>query len=189
MPQSKGKGRGKPRKISWVMVPRGMPGAGTVEVRRLSLTGAMTTTAAGTFAKNIAAATAGWGLSSTTEWSSYSARFTEYRVLAIKVTVVPYTVSASSEASMVLSTDRSGAVGAPANLNVCWAGTAPRVFFTGQVKPGSYEAKAIDLEDQDYSPVGTIISTFSVQAFATGPVSTQLFGAYVEYLVEFKGPQ
>jgi hypothetical protein len=129
-------------------------------------------------------------VTTSTEWSSLSARWSEARVLQIKVhyadTVYPPNVNA-----IVFSTDRAGVSGAPTSTVNCWSGDNAKVFNTDVQSVGlpKYSARAIDLEDQDFSAVGAMTATFAIRAASQGPtaVVATIGFMFVEYLVEFRG--
>jgi hypothetical protein len=152
--------------------------------------------------KTIAATTAGYNFSptdvraSSTEWSSIAALYSQYRVLAIRLNFIGdninYTATNSPHVQYLLcGTDRSGSTSAGASANAVWALDQPKVFNIQTVTPVpiTYEAKAIDLEDQNYVASSSNQTSFSIPVWlstnwASGSISLFVF---VEAMVEFKG--
>jgi hypothetical protein len=172
----------------WVDVPRGLPGPGVREVRRLSVVSGLASNGAGLAAATIRP-TGTAGLATTTEWASYISRWTEFRTLALRITALQVSASAATESYGVFATDRSGALAVPTTQAAVLALAAPKFLSSTMVKPFVYEARAIDLEDQLFSPVGTIVNNFAVQVAIVGALSSTLYNLMVEWLVEFKGSQ
>ncbi len=129
---------------------------------------------------------------SAAEWGSFAARYQQYRVIAIKVGVIPNNQASQSSTNyisyVVFSTDRSGTSGTPTSAASIFSGDAPKVYnldYTGMAVP-SYQAKAIDLEDQNYTSVATNQTSFQVLGTLQGNGSAPCT-VLVEWMVEFKG--
>jgi hypothetical protein len=163
------------------------------EFRRMTVTGPLTTNAAGlaTFPVNVA-----YLRSNSTEWASYAARFTEYRLLKIRVHLTQSVYTGPGNANntnFVIYTDRSGILAGATTSNAAYAYSGARAFnvpFTGH-SPITYSDSAIDLEDQLYTAVGTSSVDFAVVIFYlnASQVSQTVMQFYIEFMVEFKGTQ
>ncbi len=173
-------------KASWVQLLGVSANPGAHEVRRLTAPATNITTSAGgtAFGRILSSAAI-----SATEWASYAARYTEARVLAMRFHVVAAAGSAITSDRIILSTDRSGILAAPASEQAVWAQTAPKIFIDAMVVPGVYEVRATDLEDQLFDAVTTMTNRFGIQYAAFGTASTTIFSLLPEYMVEFRGPQ
>jgi len=178
-------------KASWVTLAQLSRNPGATEIRRCtSVPGVLSTTASAVLFGRVLSNAA----TSSTEWANYAVRYVEARVLAVRLNFLPFGTS-SAAAPMdvvagVIATDRSGALSTPTSWGQVWALADPRPFTDQMVKPFTYQAQAIDLEDQDYQPVGALGATFSVLYAVSAQVgnSACLFLA-TDFLVEFKGPQ
>lgn len=198
--QAKSKGdRGNP-KWSWTQLSGVRSSANSRETRRLTswTNTVMTTGAGGAFAAGPIVANN--GASSATEWSSFAARFTEARVLAVRVTLFPRYpqgyfaaatgATAAAQGQVVLVSDRSGQ--APALTSMGQA-----VAFAGVIRPTSekvsLEVRATDLEDQLFTATtGAITLNFRIltgcQNIAAG-VAVAHYDMLSEWMVEFQSPQ
>ncbi len=130
-------------------------------------------------------------VTSAAEWSSYASRFTECRVLGIKISFAGTPVTAGTGAPlMFVGTDRSGSVAAGLSPAATAQLDAVKVFNTSNTSmtPMSYQAKALDLEDQLFTPVGSASTTKNYSIHATNQAAVA-FNCLVEFLVEFKGHQ
>jgi len=126
------------------------------------------------------------------EWPSMAAVYVQYRVIEIRITLCPFTTAGQADGILVMGTDRSGALAAITTVTAAWGLTMPKVFSLRTLtKPAQYTAKAIDLEDQDYTPVGAPVPLFSIQysLAASGLVSVPALFRLNEFVVEFKGTQ
>jgi len=163
-----------------------MPRSGSrSEVRRISYVQNQSLTAATYAVATLSPATM---RSNGIEWSSYAARYQEYRVLQIKVH--PSNALGTVQTDMIFATDRSGAMTAPSTVGAMWATQSPKLVnleYTTTSFP-SYSARGTDLEDQDYVPISTNQVSFQIFAALTAPsASTTTVALFVEFLVEFKG--
>jgi hypothetical protein len=178
---------------SWTALVRVIGKEGASEIRRCSAILPLSTDGTGFAKLAIGAGTV--RTNPATEWASYAARFQEYRVLAMKVSLVVGALGANpvNELDFVIfSTDRSGALTVPASGGANWANDNPKVFngVSTDRRLLEYEARAIDLEDQDFSPVGTTITNFAIFLTASGSVSiTGVATLFCEWMVEFRGTQ
>jgi hypothetical protein len=167
-------------------------------VRRLSqAVGVQTTSATGTLFVRIQSS----ACANAIEWSNLAAIYVQYRVIEIIVTLIPLqpfalsagvNTAALGQGVVIAGTDRSGVLAVLSSYATVWGLTNPKAFTTQTIKPIRYRAKAIDLEDQNFTAVGAPQSLFSVQyALNFNPVSTTLPALYQlnEFVVEFKGAQ
>jgi len=119
------------------------------------------------------------------EWANLTAVYAQFRVLSIKLWLTPFT---AAQWTGVVGTDRSGALAPATTIAYIWGLQAPRLIVDQMTKPFSYEARAIDLEDQLFVPVGAPVAHFAIQLGVTTASATSNFAFYwVEYMVEFKG--
>jgi hypothetical protein len=92
----------------------------------------------------------------------------------------------------MVGTDRSGVLTAPTTLNQVQQ-LQNVVYHSGNVatpKLLTYEARALDIEDQDYIAIGvTTTSRYAIWLGNSGPIGgTGNVGQYsIEFAVEFKG--
>jgi hypothetical protein len=131
---------------------------------------------------------------STTEWASYAARWTEARVLELRLSFLPFGASVAANpndaAAAVVAADRSGALAVPTTFGQVWALADPTLFTDQMVKPTRYSVRAIDLEDQDFQPVTSLAATFAAQyAASSASASSTILFLSTDFLVEFKGTQ
>lgn len=190
-----GKGKkhngGKLSKANWTQLSIGNAmSAGARILRRLSSAiGVVTTSATGTYFARVQSSAA----ANAAEWANLAAVYVQYRTIEIRVTVVPQqtsTVTAPySQAVLVFGTDRGGIAGVPSSYATIWGLQAPKVHTFQMVKPAVYSARAIDLEDQDFTPCSAPVSLFAVQFGINMPtaISTGIAFVLYDYVVEFKG--
>jgi len=147
----------------------GAMGQGQRVLRRLSqVVGTVVTTAGGLAGIRVLDSQA----ANAAEWSSMASVYVQYRVLAIRVYLQSFLLpaTAGTDLPVFLGTDRSGALASPGSVPIVWALHNPKVFKlnNSDKKPISYEARAIDLEDQLYTPVGAPVPRFAIQALIVG---------------------
>lgn len=156
------------------------------EFRRFSGTSTMTGGGTGFASSNISSTIL---RASTTEWAQYALRWTEYRIIRIKVHFVPYT---GNVYQLVMFVDRSG-VASISTMSAAWASNGAKIYngTNNTMKCAVMSGLAQDLEEQNFAPVGTNSTTFSVQVACQGFTAAVLpLGAlYYEFMVEFKGSQ
>jgi len=157
--------------------------AGQSLVRRLTFVGT-STTAAGTRLRTT-------DVTSCQEWSSASAIYSEYRVLSIKAHVVARSsqvpASPGQGSFIVTGIDRSGALAVPATAQAAFGlqnAKAHAIAQSGTIKTVTVEARAVDLEDQLFSPVTAAPANFAVQWYNATPNTADYL---VEFMVEFRG--
>jgi hypothetical protein len=163
---------------------------GSREIRRLTYSGQLTANGAGFVGANFNAA---YVRANAVEWANYAARFTEYRLLGTRVHITqPFVVATGLEGgSVIMSTDESGAATTPTSLQLAWQQGNAKVFNLDQTtpKPITYSARAVDLEDQDFTPVGISATTFQIFLAVNGGVSSIVCQFFIEFSVEFRSPQ
>jgi hypothetical protein len=191
-----GKGKkhngGKMSKANWTQLSIGNSmAAGARILRRLSqAAGVLTTSATGTyFYRALSSAVA-----NAAEWANLAAVYVQYRTLEIRLTIVPLGSTTSvnpAQTVLIFGTDRAGTLAVPTSYATVWGLQAPKVHTLQCVKPCVYSARAIDLEDQDFTPVASPVSLFAVQFAMNNPgtLSTGLAYLLIDYVVEFKGNQ
>jgi hypothetical protein len=191
-----GKGKkhkgGKLAKANWTQLSLGNAMAASARIlRRLSqAVGVLTTSATGTYFARVQSS----AVANAVEWSNLAAVYVQYRTIEIRVTIVVLgstTSVAAQQSLLVFGTDRSGILAAPSSYATVWGLQAPKVHTLQCVKPCVYTARAIDLEDQDFTPVGAPVSMFAVHMAINnaGTLSTGIAYALYDYVVEFKGNQ
>jgi hypothetical protein len=192
-----GKGKkhngGKLSKANWTQLSMGNSmAAGARILRRLSQAfGVITTSATGTLFQRVNSS----AVANCAEWSNLAAVYVQYRTIELRLTLVPLQSSTAvepySQGVLIFGTDRSGTLATLSSYASVWGLTAPKVHTFQMVKPAVYTARAIDLEDQDYTPVAAPVSQFSVQFGINAPnvLSTGVAFLLLDYVVEFKGNQ
>jgi len=183
---AKGKNQGQPKRqlAKWTQLGALPQRVGASIVRRLTISAAaVTLSAGGQFALRQQDST----VANAQEWANISAIYSQYRVLAMRIHVVPAFSSAAYAMHGVVGTDRSGAAAVPGTLGAVWGLQSPKIFLESMTKPFSYEARGIDLEDQLFTPVGAPTPRFALQMVINGPATTQVAYYYVDFMVEFKG--
>jgi len=185
----KNKQKSKQKLVSWTSLTSVNVKPNTSETRRMTYVSSVVLTAA-TF--NTQSFTCASVRSTCTEWASYSPRWSEYRILAMKVHVSSIPTTPASSTTVMCATDRSGVgpntLATPAAF---LASTNVKIFEADHTdkKLITYEARAIDLEDQDFTPVNTNSTAFSIYValHAGAAVSTGTL-IYFEAMVQFRGP-
>jgi len=156
------------------------------EVRRLSIPFAISTSGGGIY-------TGAFGptfiRTNCTEWASYAARYQEYRVLAIKVAIAE-SDNSNAGAYIIWSTDRSGGASVPSTAAAAFASAGAKVMDPNSTQKtfSSYQARATDIEDQNFSSVGINATSFQIFLYLNNG-ATKTYTAFVEAAVEFRGPQ
>jgi len=169
----------------------------TSEIRRLTL--AFTTMSSGGSLTGSATVLTS-GVTSATEWANYSARWTQARVLSLRIRIVPVPLvgtvasgvpTTTQPSYIVIGTDRSGALSSGTiAATQALAAVKYAMFNIASPKLITYEAQASDFEDQNFDPVGSMVSRFGIQMSWIGPSASVAVGAYaVEYGVQFRGPR
>lgn len=171
-------------------------GMGMQVVKRMTYNTACTTAAGGALAFTLDSSAVN---ASATEWSSYSARYLDYRVLRMVVTFVPYYVSngavgtAYEKFTGVLVAYDPSATFSIASIAAVWA------LEKCQIKPitkqWSATFQATEREHMLYNPTNAVIpaanrfrAVFATPgSILTGPATYGTF--YVEWIVEFRGAQ
>jgi hypothetical protein len=127
------------------------------------------------------------------EWAFYAARFTEYRILGVRIhaTDTPVAGVVNSQGPLLIATDNSGSATPPTTVALIWGMAKPKVFNIDQTTPKGieYSARAIDLEDMNFTPVGTAASTFQVFVFGSSGATTNIAYLFIEWAVEFRSTQ
>jgi len=127
------------------------------------------------------------------EWASYAARWTQYRMLQIRLCFTLWQMVAGVTPTFVndlgvVATDRSGILALPTTIGAVFGMAGAKAFLMLPTSvPCRYVARAIDLEDQNYTPVSVSSTAFQVFV-ATSTVSPSTVLA-IEFMVEFKGSQ
>jgi len=166
----------------WLRI-KGPGGPSTIVRRMTNVVSISSSSSASTLIKS-------GGVTSAIEWSSVTAAWQEYRVLAIRLqlsTVSFSTSSATQVGDWVVGTDKSASLAAQTSGGV-FALENAKVFDTTATVPklAVYEARATDLEDQLFNPVTTTASTFTIHVIQATGVALAI---YVEYAVELRGAQ
>jgi hypothetical protein len=135
------------------------------------------------------------------EWANLAAIYVQYRVIEIIITLVPFQSSAYAagvnsnvpgQGIVIAGTDRSGTLAVATSYAALWGLNNPKAYTTQTIKPMRYKARAIDLEDQDFTPVGSPVSLFSIQYglnFVGVTAAVPCLYQLNEFVVEFKGAQ
>ncbi len=186
------------RLASWTSLTRVNTRSDLTETVRLSSNSALSSVGASILTRYLSASQA----SSCPDWASFAARFTEYRVLALRIHYFPAfpdanpttaafaaPTTAVTHGVLAVGTDRSAALAAPASFGAVSQLAAVKYHWTA--RPWVYEARAIDFEDQQFTPVTTTTNYFSVQVASRGTLNsgTTYGDICVEAMVQFKGRQ
>jgi len=122
------------------------------------------------------------------EWSGLlNQLYTEARVIAMRVHfAVP--ASQTTFGYVLAGTDRSGALAVATLASQVFALQNAKLwnFPSGNKESISYEAKALDLEDQNFSAVSSMASSFAIQWLNS---TNSSIATFTEFLVEFRGNQ
>lgn len=143
-------------------------------VKRFSLPGIVTGTG---FSNRFLSS--GWTASS--EYA-LTAVYQQARVLSMRISICPPGISVP----LTCGTDRTGSQAAGAALAVVWAMQNAKAFNGGLASKSliTYEARATDLEDQVFDPIGSPTPRFAVHVVqATGGNIT----CFLEWAVELRG--
>lgn len=191
--QKKGKrGGGITKSYSWKQLVNRMDGADASVIRKVNFVGTATTSAAGfsvTQGSCSAMRTLGF------EWANLAALYQEYRLLATRIQFTPgapqaVVAPAVDISSVCFATDRSGALSAPTNVVTAMTLDDFHVYngqYSGKA-PWSATARATDLQNQLFTPVGTTAVTFLLYGVITGDFSVaNIAQVFVEWIAEFKG--
>jgi len=184
------------RKADWTVLAGPPNRQNSVDIRRLTLPWTVATNVGGVLVLLLPSTL----VTTANEWASFSARFTLYRVLAMRlrfqfmpvvVTVAAGVPTATAPSLAVVGTDRSGSLAAPASPSAV-SQLQNVKYHSGTVsspKLLTYEARAVDLEDQDYISTTTSAARYAIIVGYQGPLAgVTNVGLYtIEFAVEFKG--
>jgi len=190
--ERKGKGKKDKQVLRSLIRSAGVSTGRASEVRRISYLTTVPAGAGGAFAVVTFSTSA---VAAATEWSSYSARYVEYRVLSLRVRGYPrYPVGAggppTADGLLSIGEDRSGMIGVPGSQAAIFALLNARLMPTS--KKWSVEMRATDLEDQNFTPIGSTAALYRIFVGCSnvaGSAATVFYDASVEMMVEFRGPQ
>ncbi len=147
-------------------------------IRRLTLAAASVAASTGFTVKATDVASA-------QEWSDLSPLFATFRVLAIRLSLLP---NAGTTDHMTIGADLSGGLSSPANSSAVWGLVRCKQFIPSTTSPWAptYELKACLPEHFLFAATSTptAFSNYSVQGFNA---SSNQFNYYVEFMVEFQG--
>lgn len=131
-------------------------------------------------------------VTSATEWTSLSSRFTEYRVLRMDVHVAPFSLPTTSDGAITLGTDQSG-VSSYSTVASIWALGSSKSYNLSNTDKSliTHSAHAQDLEELNYSSTSSSPgSNYSIWMAVNYPTaftaSLTVAALYIEYAVEFK---
>lgn len=180
--KNKNKNKGAPGK-GWIS-KRGFGNqADASEFRRITIYSTLTTNAGSFVNLNVNSSV----IRTSPEWASYSARWTEYRIIRIK----SHIDLNSNATQCVTFIDRTGAASITTMVQA-WSSNGSKVINTGATmnKLPSVTGVADDLEEQLFTATGSNAATFSNQISAVSSGASQgIGGVYSEALVEFRGAQ
>ncbi len=127
----------------------------------------------------------------TIEWASWAARFREYRVLAVRIEYMPYSVvnlSTIAGAPLFVAENKAAAIGTPTSYNQILSLARSRVFHV--FKPWSYVIRADDYTDLDMGGTASPSSEFSLLFFADSLSNSILYGRLaLTWVVQFSTTQ
>jgi len=184
--------KGRKNKGEVVPLPRDRFGGDTI-IRRCTFPFAITSSGGGVVATIVISS----GISTTpaTEFASISARYTTYRVLAIKMTYVPRivvntTTAAAVVGPLIVGYDPSGLLAAPTTYS---AALALRSKVMCSFKPWKATIKASEEDHLLWTESAvTIPTTNRFQMLITGlnqPTSATIGDLFIEYTAEWRGAQ
>jgi hypothetical protein len=139
------------------------------------------------------------GLSATTEFASYAARWQMFRVSGCRLTFMPRypqfgtssTAASQPDGVLCLADDRDGDTPNPTSIAGLWAWSNAKLYTWD--KKFTYDYRPDDFEDSPWYPViGSIPQLWRIVAGISNPatlLSVVIFDVFVEYAVEFKGTQ
>jgi hypothetical protein len=110
--------------------------------------------------------------------------------MAAVATVASGAATTATTSLITIGTDRSGQGGFSSHAQVqALAAVKYYLYNTSSPKVVTYEARATDFEDQNYSAIAGIAATYAIVFYAQSSI-TGANGQYcVEFAVEFKGPK
>ncbi len=171
-------------------------GLGTSTLKRMTVTGAATSSAAGVITFSFPSSLV--QSNPFTEWNTFSARYLDYRVLRLKVTYSPlyvvntsFTAATGNAGPIIMWSDPSGQLSGPVTPAGAWAVEGAKIFSL--YKQWSYVMQASQREHLLFTMIGTPIvaaNRFQMGGFATGLTISTTFGTfYYEAIVELRGSQ
>ncbi len=116
------------------------------------------------------------------EWAQLSARFSEFRVLGMRV----YVRNNGSNGTLIYSVDRSGVLGAPGSATAAWQQAGAKLVQTNNSmsSPARLEALATDLEDYNFQPIASPSNVFAISMYNDSAAAVIY---YVEFAAELRG--
>jgi hypothetical protein len=178
-------GRRPDNLINW---ETGIGNANANEVRRLTYT-AIAVTVGGLYT---AAFNSTYMRANAYEWTEYEDRYAEYRVLAIRLRAMGTEAANPTPATQIMCDDRLGTlalVNSSDHFACCNAQPFPVYVSTPRMPV--HEVHALDLEDFNFGSTGAANDRFAllwhVDTHSAEDQVDLVF--FVEWLVEFKGPQ
>jgi len=127
----------------------------------------------------------------TIEWASWAARFREYRVLAVRVEYMPYSLvnlSTIAGAPLFVAENKAAAIGTPTSYNQIFSLARSKVHHI--MKPWSYIIRADDYTDLDVGGTASPSSEFSLLFFADSLSNSILYGRLaITWVVQFSTTQ
>ncbi len=167
-------------------------GLGTQIIKRMTFVNTITSSGTGTYQLSV---TSGSVQSSpATEWSSFAARYKEYRVLKLKVTFVPnrpvcyYNGTTDIPCLTFVCVASPSGTFPTASVSAYWAAEGATLKSSG--KMWSYVTMATEREHLLFNPTAAVIPSanlFAINVYALGGAFTVAYGyLLVEYIVEFR---
>jgi hypothetical protein len=158
------------------------------ELRRITYSAQVSTNGAGFHSLLVGSA---YMRANGVEWASYAARFTEYRILGVRLYLTTAPGETGLDGPVLLAVDNSGVLGAPTTIAQVWGMAKSKLFNinTTSPRPIEYAARAIDLEDMNFTAVGVNATTFQAILAAQSSFSLAYGYLFVEWAVEFRSTQ
>ena len=181
-----------------LVVPQGwinlqpFPPSAQIALRRVSYSVAILTGAGGIF---ITAFGATQIRANASEWTGMAARYTEYRIIRTKLTYIPSvtepTGTVVSVGSVIFACDKSGSITTPTTSAQVWALDDAKVSPISAYSSNPFKAEFVadDLEEQNYTPVGTNAVSFTPYVGVEGSATSNYGRVWAESLIEFRGAQ
>ncbi len=160
--------------------------SGLIELVNLHSSSTTSSSALGVLASEIT-----FNPNTTVEWSSYAARFREYRVLAVSVHYMPYStvnLSTIAGAPIVVAENKAAVLGTPTSYNQLIASARYQVHHV--FKPWTFTIRADDYTDLDMGGTGSPSSEFSMLIYGDSLSNSILYGRlFITWVVQFATTQ
>ncbi len=159
---------------------------GKIDVVNLHSTTTLSTNGLGTLALELS-----FNPSGTNEWPSFSARYREYRVLAVQLDVHPILVANTTSiagAPLVVGTNKGPTLGTPSSYVQVYSLAKSSVHHV--MKRFIYTIRPDDYTDLDVGSTAAPASEFSALFYGDGmTISTLFMRVFITWVVQFSSQQ